>query len=239
MANTPKPPEPGYGIAKLMKRYIRKAESILFDPELDEAIVLLRSGWNSQFPKYRVDVRDNTALPITPRVPPRLWEDLQADFKCDPSQTLETPARVAMVGWKLRYFALEDYYWSVEDFPRVLRHGAPISAEFVTGCILHGPRALPGNLADYFPTRDQMLWLMVEEAMRWDAVVSIPFHPDMNEQDHRSIRTLFHKAVRQERDYQTSSGRIDQLRAQGLSDIAIAKRLGMTRQAVSERLRKK
>ncbi len=114
-----------------------------------------------------------------------------------------------------------------------------MSGEFIAACILYGPKALPSGLSDYFPNQMKAIWLMLMESAQRDPIVSMPFHPDMNEQDFRAATRLFLNAIRQERYDQTVSGRIDQLREHGTSDNEISNLLGLPRQTVNDHPRKK
>lgn len=226
----------GRGFQKLMNHYRRRAEGILYEPEFNEAIVFLRSSWNEHYPAYAIDLRDNTARPFVPRMPPRLWHDLQRNWDGDPSQ-LVPPARLAFVGWTRTVSALENRYWPPEDFDSPLRYGGALSAEFVAGCILYGPKALPEELPAYFPNKTELLWLTLMESLQRDGTASLQYHPDMNKHD-MLIASKFLDPFRRENSEKTTSARIDRLRNEGASDNEIAKRLGLPRATVNDHPKK-
>lgn len=223
----------GRGLQKLMNRYRKRAEGILYGSEFNDNIESLRSAWNKHYPTYAIDPRDNTAQPFYPRMPPRLWSDLQSDWEYGRSQLTPPPARFAFVGWIRTVSSLEHCYWPPEDFHPPLRYGGAVSAEFVAGCVLYGPKALPEDLPAYFPQKTGVLWLTLMESLQRDGTASLPFHPDMNAHD-MLIAKKFLDPFRQEKSNKTTSARIDQLRHEGASDNEIAKRLGLPRTTVSD-----
>lgn len=237
------------GFAALRERYIRRAEFVCTNSELREVIAQARSAWETTYPTYPL----GRTLHTLPFVFP--WTQPNNDAGKHPAPVerglIDWHFSAAENTWHFTLRRLEIKFFPPEDFYATsLPHRRPAMG-FIRAIMQHDARTLLGDLEQYFPLDRLELtmdlseydqygiepeeWELDNPSQSW----SIPVYPGMTAKDLQDAIPHIIPQVQRYLGPRTVGARIDALRNDGVTQQAIADRLGLDIKNVQAHLRAK
>ncbi len=223
------------GNRHLLKRHLRRAESLCKDDKFQTTVDEARDAWNCAHPDYAV----NPVYPLAPLdgslAHPRLWRAEQSALK-DEDFDEWSSLQPAVIDW----FVMRDKLYEAA-FPAVIfdvgfAEGQAIGRKFVESCIFLGPKSLKGKCADYFPTLQQVYEGFAHHLMANDR--RLPLDASTTPEDLRDFAKYGLRIVRDSSATgdTLAGGVVDALAAAGFDGKDIAFRLGLNPRTVKGRL---
>lgn len=226
----------GRGFAALRDRYIRRAEYLCTSVAFRGHIQAARVEWETEYPQYPIcDTIDGAFFGFP-------WDRQQPPLE-------GVDRRIAAMRWFLIIRSVEEKSFPKADFYSTSLKGRASTVEFIRACMVHDPRTLIGSVGEYFVLHRLRLemdmreydelgikpedWELSHVSQTW----YIPVYPGMTERDLRDAIPGIIQQIQEVLGPRTVGTRIEALRDDGLTQQAIADRLGLNVKVVQAHLR--
>lgn len=249
----------GYGLPKLLERYVQRAEGLTKGSSYRSVVDRARSEWNAAYPRYLTGhpsdtpdaapqklVDDEEYLTTLLKRADTLRESLDEFEAAIESALSKFHIRTATEGWSDLVSIITDRFWPDQHFPHRYFPGGHPASRFVGVCLHRDPRILQGECDQYFdlPVLSlQAHYVGPEPVPDFDTYMNnlvpyIPLYPGVSVGDIESKASEFAEQADILFGDKTPLARMVALREAGLIHREIGERLGLEEKAVQKALQK-